>query len=605
MDYSKMSDDELRRLLQERNRQIASQARQIARSELFRKTTSLEGMLEEFAGGIPDMRPLGNLESSQEDDNGGGVDFSIDENLVTAEHLDFAINTTRIQKDEAGNDHEIDIMHFYPNVPFVKLEDGTRVLEIRNEAAVANYVEDVLRMVLQSLGLLDEMKVYKKMTLHSVHHDLILVQLKRLGIALVIQAKMPGEALFQSKEIAEQVSHSLMLQYRLGNRKPFVLLSSYRTACLCHLAVDPRKGEEKESTEGEEEQEQNEYKHIIQKAAGMLRDGKGKVSLKDLQISKTDESNAKPAASTKKDVILTLHSIPHSLENSMEDTKSSRKRKECSPEMRDIKTAVKYSQPFELKNMLQGVALAVAASLLSKVYSRSETPNEKNPSWPTNGSCIDGAHPWVDEVTLGWTWVHGICIDYMNHSNHSSGLRPKFFLLKTIGQGMTGQVSLAVDEHGQACVLKFYRPSDHESQEDFDEKKKMVKDELGLWGKLQSFYVENGHVEALKLNNQNVLRMPVCFPVPLDKRQSVLNTVETKLREFYNQGYFYEWLRWKHVGCRRKVGSDDLEIIMLDLESLVRKRGKRDQSVIDRQISQLEQRADKEPIAATSGWLHL
>mmetsp|Transcript_18087 Transcript_18087/g.30839 ORF Transcript_18087/g.30839 Transcript_18087/m.30839 type:complete len:117 (-) Transcript_18087:353-703(-) len=90
--------------------------------------------------------------------------------------------------------------------------------------------------------MFDECYVYKEMSLFSLRPDLILLEKVGKGIILIIEVKMPGEDLFTSTQIAAQVADYLVLQVRLGNTTPFVVLSSYREACLCCLqpgSLDP------------------------------------------------------------------------------------------------------------------------------------------------------------------------------------------------------------------------------------------------------------------------------------------------------------------------------------------------------------------------------
>jgi hypothetical protein len=117
--------------------------------------------------------------------------------------------------------------------------NGPRILGYQNEATVADYVQAVVVMCLKSLGIFESTQLFKEMTLFTLRPDIILVQLPGKGLVLVIEVKMPGEEEVTTSEgIAKQVADYLVLQYRLGNTMPFVLIILSRG-----LLVPPISGE--------------------------------------------------------------------------------------------------------------------------------------------------------------------------------------------------------------------------------------------------------------------------------------------------------------------------------------------------------------------------
>ena len=444
------------------------------------------------------------------------------------------------------------------------------------------------------------------MTLLSLRPDLILVECSGAGIILVIVVQMPGGELFESTKIAGQVADYLMFQYRLGNPTPFVLLSSYREACLCCLqpdSVDPPEEEEPmnatQSSSSSSSDKFGAYLDIVQEAADSLRDGKGDLASL-AQEQQEDQPNQFPSRT--KRAFDEPTKIPLSL-NDSNTSGSSKKRKSAVPTITTIRPRVFYSAPFALDNMMQGVSLAIICGLIS-IKGRRGKPSEL---WLEQGTSLDGLHPRVDRDGHTWAKVGGMTIDYMEPPLASQE-KEQYLLVRETGYGKNGRVALAVDNYGTACALKFYlrdvdaeRDSNGEArnkqrEENLEETKEKVQEELGRWKKLQKKYFDVNHVGALVLNGENVLRMPLCAPVPKESRLLVLPAVKGMLIEFYDKGYGYKEVRWRHVGCRRnpETANEDsrhgLEIIVLDLDSLEPKDDT-ERSLIDSQIESLKQRA--------------
>jgi len=188
---------------------------------------SYAAMVSEF-GGIPDMPRDVSLEPHIHD---GRAKSRVDHELVTKEDLAFEFNQT-----ERSTGYRL--KSFIINAQFVDGPSQSRVLSYHNEATVADYVQGAVNMCLKSMGYYKKGFLMKEMSLFSLRPDLILVKHETHGIVLIIEVKMPGDELELSEGIAKQLSDYLLIQYRLGNCTPFVLLSSYREARLCHLESD-------------------------------------------------------------------------------------------------------------------------------------------------------------------------------------------------------------------------------------------------------------------------------------------------------------------------------------------------------------------------------
>ena len=583
--------------------------RLVAKKQRLIYEGSIDQMINEFDG-IPDMPLVKGL--FPHEDRSRQAKSSVDPNFVTSQDLNFGIKLT----DKNG----FQLRSFVPNHQLT-VKDGVKILSYHNEVTVCDYVQDVVKMSLRSLGYFDSCFVFKEMSLFSLRHDLIVVLHPEKGIILIIQVKMPGDNLFQSTHIAGQVADYLMAQYRLGNPQPLVLLSSYREACLCRLKPESLNGTEdwqvgdggENTSRGLEEGTRSKYREIVQQGVDLIRSGTdpGVAIGDDVQQQKNDNKlETSPEKRTRENSI----DIPSPLKktrrtrNSGKSEKNSPKRKK-SPTIEVVRPEVVYSRPFTLKNMMQGVTLSIACSLVC-LKQKAASPAEE--IWPKQQSALDGLHPYVDENTLKWAKVKDMCIDYMNHPFPST-TPPKYCLVREIGQGYNARVYLGVDEYGQACVLKFYlgtvdaettalSPEERKKKRTqyLEETRKEVEDEVQRWKDLQGDYKD--YVEHVLLNAQNVLKMPVFAPVPLDNRSSVLGTVEKKLLEFFRKGYVYNEVHWQHIGCRRTDKSNELEIALLDLESLHKVSSETSENV-QRQIKSLKARMGSAPASGRSSVL--
>mmetsp|Transcript_2645 Transcript_2645/g.3735 ORF Transcript_2645/g.3735 Transcript_2645/m.3735 type:complete len:711 (+) Transcript_2645:36-2168(+) len=532
-------------------------------------------MIERF-GGIPDMPKGINLKPHERQ---GTAAFVVNKNLVTDEDLNFNFNET----DRATG---YKLQSFLHEVQLVDVGDPARpILSYENEATVADYVQSVVRMCLKSMGYFQHGRVCKEMSLFSLRPDLILVMHKSKGLILIIEVKMPGEELFQSGGIAKQVGDYLLLQYRLGNTTPFVLLSSYREACLCHLdsgSLDENDGDGEDDDTGDDD----EYRNFVEEAATRLKQGEDFGQ----QFRSEKPQDEKPANhSPSKASFSSLDNIPISLKSTDKEQRQKRQKRRKHNQIRDRPTVkplsprVVYSQPFKLNNMVHGVSLAIACGLISYKKARESNPTAKS-YWPNQLSSIDGLHPQVAANGFNWAMVKNMCINYTRAPYYRLGskaatIENNYLLLQESGRGKNGKVFLAVNYDGLACALKFYINAETEAghshrgratkrSKDLDVSLKIAKEECRRWHMLQEWCRD--FVAVGVLNSQAVLRMPVFAPVPPEKRRVVLNEgkVRTLLHQFFEEKYLCKEMRWQHFGCRRK-DADGLDLCLLDMESLL------------------------------------
>ena len=535
---TEIKSQKLQAEIQRQDAEIQRQEAEIKRQEAKLKRHSYVEMVEKF-GGIPDMPVDPSLKPYEHQ---GSAEFSVDDKFVTDEDLDFEFNPT-----EGTTDYILrSFLHYVHLEENPNNKNGPQILSYQNKAQVADYVKGVMVMCMQSLGYFDKGRLYKEMSLFSLRADLMLVIHKKTrGIILIIQVKMPGEELFTSEGIAKQVTDNLLLQYRLGNTVPFVLLSSYREACLCHLK--PGCLQRVDAVEGGADDDT--YRRIVERAARQLRD---RADLGEMMGANGADQKDKPKK--------------HS------PMKPARRKSGEEAIVRLLSPEVVYSRPFNLSNMVHGVTLAVACGLAS-LKDASTNPTE-DCYWPNHNSRIDGLHPQVESGKLQWVQVSNMSIDYMKAPLSvldGQYISSKYILLQEIGRGES-KVFLAVDYDGTACALKFYLDFDAESAyshedraEQLENAKNAAREECCRWKTLQSDYTD--YVACLELNGQGVLRMPVFLPVPPELRGDYIDSVKEKLQSFSNKGYIYNKVRWQHVGCRKKT-DDQLELALLDLGSL-------------------------------------
>ena len=390
-------------------------------------------MVEKF-GGIPDMPVDHSLKPCEHQ---GSAEFSVDDKFVTDEDLNFEFNPT-----EGTTDHTLrSFLHYVHLEENPNNKNGPQILSYQNKVQVADYVKGVVVMCMQSLGYFDEGRLYKEMSLFSLRADLMLVIHKKTrSIILIIEVKMPGEELFTSEGIAKQVADNLLLQYRLGNTVPFVLLSSYREACLCHLK--PGCLQRVDAVEGGGDDDT--YRRIVERAARQLRD---RADLGEMMGANGADQKDKPKKhSPTKPASASEEHIPLSLPWNRARRKSGEEAL-LSPE-------VIYSRPFNLSNMVHGVTLAIACGLTS-LKDASTDPTE-HCYWPNHNSSIDGLHPQVESGKLQWVQVSNMYIDYMKAPLSvldGQDISSKYILLQEIGRGES-KVFLAVDYDGTACALR-------------------------------------------------------------------------------------------------------------------------------------------------------
>ena len=453
------------------------------------KHYSYSDMVEKF-GGIPDMPRVD--PSLKPHVHQGSVDFSVDDKFVTDEDLDFVFNPI----DKTTGYSLKSFLHFVHLEENPNDKNGPQILSYQNEATVTDYVQGVVGMCMQSLGYFGKGRLYKEMSLFSLRPDLILVIHKKTrGIVLIIEVKMPGKEVFSSRGIAKQVSDYLMLQYRLGNNMPFVLLSSYREACLCHLK--PGCGQTKDTIEGGGVYDK--YRKIVERAAEQLKQGAALGEMMgandaDQKDKPITHSPTKPAFASKEEIPLLLSG------------KRSRRNLVKKATVTLLSPEVVYSQPFHLHNMVHGVTLAIACGLVSlQDPSTNPTDDRDWPSyWPNHNSKIGGLHPQVEYDKLQWAQVSTMSIDYMRAPHRVVGWQnfsSKYILLQEIGRGKNGKVFLAVDYYGTACALKFYLDVEAEKAYSHEQRKKDRADHLDIdkenakkeeyrWKTLQSEYAD-------------------------------------------------------------------------------------------------------------------
>ncbi|KAL3911762.1 MAG: hypothetical protein SGILL_007155 [Bacillariaceae sp.] len=517
---------------------------------------SYADMVNKF-GGIPDMPEVSHLIPHEHQ---GSAEFSVDDYFVTEEDLNFEFNP-----NDPENGFPIkSLLNIVPLEVNQHDQNGPKILPYSNEATVADYVQHVVVMCLTSLGLFAEGRLCKEMSLFSLRPDLVLVMHKTKGIILIIEVKMPGEVLFTSEGIAKQVADCLLLQYRLGNTTPFVLLTSYREACLCHLKPDCLQTTN-DIPRGNGEENADRYRKIVKRAATQLKEG---VNLGEvLRTKRPSEASERPAKRRRitgeDEAIVSL----------------------VSPE-------VVYSRPFNRKNMMNAVSLAIVCGVLS--LEESSTKFTKRSFWPDPGSSIEGLHPQVEKSALNWARVSNMRIRYTEAPLLVMADRgrkgwngictdDKYILCQELGRGNSGKVFLGVDYQGRACALKFYMDSraDAEAEGSFTHEQRQ-KDrsnclksaqeaaivEFERWKKLQPRY--NAYVTCHELNNRAVLRMPVLLPVPPEKREQILGKVAEVLLDFCRKGYLYKEVRWQHIVYHAQSEIEmETELALLDLGSLL------------------------------------
>ena len=163
---------------------------------------SIEELIKHFDG-IPDMPRVKELHPHQ--DRNWVASVSIDGKFITPDNLDFPIN---YKNKLTGS-----TLKSFVSYQRLIEKDGRKILSYQNEATVADYIQGIVKMCLHFLGYFNCCDLYKEMRLFSLRMDLILVVHPERGIILIIEVKMPGDKLFQSKYIAGQVSDYLLVQY--------------------------------------------------------------------------------------------------------------------------------------------------------------------------------------------------------------------------------------------------------------------------------------------------------------------------------------------------------------------------------------------------------
>jgi hypothetical protein len=358
------------------------------------------------------------------------------------------------------------------------------------------------------------------------------------------------------------------------------------------------------------------YRAIVQEAARLLQLGDG-MDLsgyigQDLPKETVPE---KPSVSPTKRAFEDRTHIPLARPAQIDAPMRERKRKKrTSSLIKVMSPKVVYSKAFGLRDMMQGVSLSIVAGLVS--LSQLKTVDTQR-VWPSQGSEIIGLHPLVDANSLRWAKVQQMRIDYMEPPLKVD--KYNYILLQQIGRGKNGPVFLGVDYYGRACALKFYA-GDSDSQtgysaeerQDMEQKefKKLgekVREEAKLWTRLQPEYSD--YVREMKLNEQNVLRMPVFAPVPTASRLAVLTAVAAMLTKLYNDGFVYpEEVRWQHIACRRKECEEDgsdLKLVLLDMESLVPVTTITEDAAthVKNHIEKLKARRESDPAGSVTGTL--
>ena len=330
-------------------------------------------MVEKF-GGIPDMpRVKSKLKPHEHQDF---VECSVDDDFVTDDDLNFKFSPIK----KATGYTLKSFLHFTQLVENEQDKNGPKILSYQNEATVADYVQGVVVMCLQSLGYFEKGHLCKEMSLCSLRSDLMLVLHKTRGIILIIEVKLPGEELLTSRKMARQVADYLLLQYRLGKTMPFVLLSSYREACLCHLK--PGCLQTADSSEGGGDGDK--YQEIVKQAAEQLR--KGTELGEKLGNSEADQKNKPKDHSPTQPDFRTRRNFP--LVPSMErPSKRPRIESDERPKVNLLSPEVVYSRPFNLRNMVNGVSLAIACGVAS--LEKVSTKPTEDCFWPKQRSSIE------------------------------------------------------------------------------------------------------------------------------------------------------------------------------------------------------------------------
>ena len=321
---------------------------------------SIEKMIKDFDG-IPDMPRVKELHPHQ--DRNRVASFSVDGKFITPDDLNFTIN----YKNKLTGSTLKSFLSYQRLIE----KDGRKILSYQNEATVADYVQGVVKMCLHSLGYFNCCDLYKEMRLFSLSPDLILVVHPERGIILIIEVKMPGDELFQSEYIAGQVSDYLLVQYRLGNSMPFVLLSSYREACLCrlnpaslHPTEDEEAGDGSDNTSFhlDEGVDLSNHRKLVEKASELIRNRTDLVELMgDHEEEKNDGGKPLKHSPTKR-AFKSNERIPGSL---LQSCRASRNKRGRPPTIETVTPEVVYSEPFNLNNMMQGVSLAIVCGLVS------------------------------------------------------------------------------------------------------------------------------------------------------------------------------------------------------------------------------------------------
>ncbi len=469
--------------------------------------------------------------------------------------------------------------------------DSKGNLKYINEATVADYAQDVVMMCLRMFGGFRVCCVLKEMSIFSLRPDLVIIQHSEHGIVLIIEVKMPGDNLMKSEHIAGQVADYLMGMTCPGNQRPFVLLSSYDKACLCHLMPDDVEG-----------QNLRKYRSIVEDSSKILKNNKS-FSVTHLVGSNTP-GKKKNSWSPGRNAFEETNDIPS---RPIKSQQRKRKRNAKNKVKVDyLKPKIMYSEPFSREKMIQGVSLALECG-----FQQLSERTSKFRFWPKQGEEVAGEHCWVKNENFGWAQLKGIFIDYTT-SPALNG--QEYFLIREIGRGNKGRVFLAVDKDGSACALKFYlhRKTEYENYSP-EERKKIekihraedkakIEKEIKRWKTLPrcSEYCE--YIEHLELNSHQVLKMAALYPVPPAKREEIIDDIRVILENLLKSGFVYKEVCWSHFACDLD-SKGKLNVVPLDLESLQcveEENMDNHQQTIKTQIEELSERIQYKPPASSA-----
>ena len=448
-----------------------------------------------------------------------------------------------------------------------------------NEASVATHVSNVLIDVLHCLHL-SSAKVVTEMSIFSMRPDIVVVRWNT-AIVLVVEVKNPcdcSESVVLNKFAAGQCYDYAMGLRQMGIDRPFVCLTTYTHLRIGSLVAS--------------------CSDIFDDAADRLKNG-------TIDDRGTQPLNPKEKTSPEKTGNLILIPVDskkpsESAEEEIGDTNSDTESR-----------VIHFSEVFDHKNIFKALSFAVSCGIAT---SESNSSNQQNKViFPQEGERMNCCVAVVTKDALCWKTIKCTATFCKKTKWHR---QMKAYLYCVLGQGCSGKVYLASDSAGRMYALKLYlidsdtmmafRASVNEEVKQ-TQKEWLVaicKDEAEKW---KLFYPTfKMAIFQDELYGVPCLAMPYVASIPARSRRGFLPMVESELKRFANKALSYRKadVRWRHIGLRKDAGGNE-QIILVDLESMEKcKDTEEAHKAVERAVSQLDERADNEPVIDPRPLIH-